>query len=201
MKQIVKEAAPDFFNTFVAHKKPVNWEDISPIRQELRAHILEEQNSCCAYTEIRLTSNGSCHIDHYRTRHLFPEKTFDYFNMLVSCNSEKFGAKFKDKQIASKANYDDLINPVEERPSDYIEFAFTGDVLAISDAPKGYKTIDLFNLNEKSLLERRKVIALCVIQMKDYLSEEEIVETTGEFESMVRQLYKDTSDFNTALIY
>lgn len=191
MKQMVKGTVPDLLSKFVTHKKPKTWEAISPIRQELRAHILGEQGNCCAYTEIRLNESGHCHIDHYRTRNLFPEKTFDYDNMFVSCNSEEYGAKFKDKQITSKSDYNDLINPIEDQPSDYIEFAFTGDILPVSNATKGENTIACFNLNEKSLLERRKTMALRVVQMRSFLSEEEMVEAIGEFESMVRQLYKD----------
>lgn len=110
---------------------------------------------------------------------------------MVSCNAEGYGAKFKDKQITSKSDYDDLINPVEDNPADYIEFTFTGDVLSVSGSSKGTKTITYFNLNEKSLLERRRIIALYVVQMKNYFTEDEMVETIGEFESMVRQLYRN----------
>lgn len=191
MKQIIKRNAPDFFSKFVAHEKPKTWDEIRPVRQSLRAHILAEQENCCAYTEIRLNGEANCHIDHFLTRNLFPEKTFDYNNMLVSCNTEEYGAKFKDKQIMAKNDYDDLINPINDNPADYIEFAFTGDILPIGNTSKGEKTISFLNLNEKSLLERRKTIALFVVQMKNDLSEDEIVEATGEFESMVRQLYKD----------
>ncbi len=191
MKQIIKEGTPDFFSKFIAHNNPRTWDESTPVRSQLRTHILEEQGNCCAYTEIRLNGNTDCHIDHYRTRNLFPEKTFDYYNMMVSCNAEGYGAKFKDKQITSKSDYDDLINPVEDNPADYIEFTFTGDVLSVSGSSKGTKTITYFNLNEKSLLERRRIIALYVVQMKNYFTEDEMVETIGEFESMVRQLYRN----------
>lgn len=191
MKQIIKEGIPGFFSKFVAHNKPRTWDETAPVRAGLRTHILAEQGYCCAYTEIRLKGDADCHIDHYRTRNLFPEKTFDYSNMMVSCNAEEYGAKSKDKQITSKSDYDDLINPVEDNPTDYIEFAFTGDVLPVANSSKGTKSISYFNLNEKSLLERRRTIALCIVQMKSYLTEEEMVEATGEFETMVRQLYRN----------
>lgn len=153
-----------------------------------------EQGNCCAYTEIRISESTNSHIDHYRTRNLFPQLTFDYHNMLVSCNSEEYGAKHKDKQIKAIEDYDDLINPVKEVPSDFIEFAYTGEVLSVEGSVKGEKTISFFNLNAKALVERRKTMATCMLQMKDYLTEEEIVESIGEFETMVRQLYKDGSE-------
>lgn len=191
MKQIIKGSMPDFFSKFIAQNKPHAWEQTAPIRQQLRTYMLAEQGNRCAYTEVRLDEKANCHIDHFQTRNLFPHKTFDYYNMMVSCNAEQYGAKFKDKQIKSKSDYNNLINPVEDNPSDHIEFAFTGDILPIDSSLKGEITITFFNLNEKSLLERRKTIALFVVQMKFYLSEDEMVEATGEFESMVRQLYKN----------
>ena len=112
---------------------------------------------------------------------------------MVSCNAEEYGTKFKDKRITSKSDYNDLINPVEDNPLDYIEFAFTGDALPVSNSSKGEKTITYFNLNENSLLERRKTIALYIVQMKNYLTEDELVEVIGEFESMVRQLYRNST--------
>lgn len=131
MKLIVKGSVPDFFVKFIAQQKPKTWNELNSIRKELRQHILEEQGNCCAYTEVRLNGEESCHIDHYCTRNLFPERTFDYNNLLVSCNSEEYAAKYKDKQIKGKLDYDELINPIKDRPSDYIEFAFTGDVLPL----------------------------------------------------------------------
>lgn len=191
MKQIAKGAMPEFFSKFVAQNKPKTWEDIRPIRRRLREYILQEQGNCCAYTEVRLESEGNCHIDHYKTRNLFPEKTFEFDNLLVSCNSEEYAAKHKDKQIKFKSNYDELINPVEESPSEYIEFAFTGDVLSLKESEKGENTISVFNLNGKSILERRKAVVMNVVSMRSFLSEDELVIAIGEFETMVRQLYKD----------
>lgn len=194
MKQLTKGRVPEFFTKYILRNSPRHWDEIGPIRQELREHILMEQGNCCAYTEIRISESTNSHIDHYRTRNLFPQLTFDYHNMLVSCNSEEYGAKHKDKHIKCTEDYDDLVNPIKEVPSDFIEFAYTGEVLSVEGSVKGEKTISFFNLNAKALVERRKTMATCMLQMKDYLTEEEIVESIGEFETMVRQLYKDGSE-------
>lgn len=112
--------------------------------------------------------------------------------MLVSCNSEKYGAKYKDKQIKNKTDYKDLVNPIDDLPTDYIEFGFTGKVETVDDCVKGKQTVTFFNLNEKSLVQRRKNAVTNLLLMKDYLTEEEMVESLGEFETMIRQLYKDS---------
>lgn len=194
MKQLIKGNAPDFFTNFITHKQPKSWEDMRPIRQELRGHILTEQSYLCAYTEVYLSGGDNCHIDHYHTRNLFPEETFSYDNMLVSCNSEIFGAKYKDKQIKEKSDYEDLINPLEEDPMDYLEFTFFGDVVAVDASERGEKTISVFNLNEKSLVERRKIAAVNLVSMLDSLTEEDMVSAMGEFETMIRQLYREAKE-------
>lgn len=190
MKQLVKGETPGFLTKFIAHKQPKVWDDISPIRQQLRKHILEEQNKFCAYTELRINTVDDCHIDHYHTRNLYPDETFEYSNMLVSCNSEEYGAKYKDKQVKIKEDYKELVNPVEDLPTDFIEFGLTGRANTVGDCTKGKQTISFFNLNEKSLVQRRKTVVANLLQMKDYLTEDEMVESLGEFETLVRQLYK-----------
>lgn len=190
MKQITKNETPAFLSVFLAKKHPSIWDDIAPIRQDLRKYILEEQGSCCAYTEIRIVEDNDCHIDHYLTRNLFPEKTFEYKNMFVACNSENYGAKYKDKQVTGKSDYAFLVNPAEENPLDFLEFSFTGNVYSINENEKGVQTISSFNLNEETLVERRKTSIYCLLQMKEWLNEEEMVEAIGEFETMVRQLYR-----------
>ena len=110
--------------------------------------------------------------------------------MLVACNSENYGAKYKDKQIKNKADYDVLINPVVDDPSDYMEYTFTGEMEAINQNQKGIQTINYFNLNELRLVDRRKGAILSLLNMQDVLNEDEIVEAIGEFEPMIRQLYR-----------
>lgn len=117
--------------------------------------------------------------------------------MLVSCNSEKYGAKYKDKQVKEKEDYKELINPIIDLPADFIEFGLTGKVKTVNDCTKRKQTISFFNLNEKSSVERRKTAVTNFLQMKEYLTENEMVESLGEFETMVRQLYKDCMGINT----
>lgn len=74
MKKIEKGDAPEFFSEFVAKEHPVGWDDVGPVRQDLRKHILREQYGLCAYTEIRITSDEKCHIDHFGRGIFFPER-------------------------------------------------------------------------------------------------------------------------------
>ena len=61
---------------------------------------------------------------------------------------------------------------------------------AIGENQKGIQTINYFNLNEQSLVNRRKRVIKNLGSMKDYLTEDELVAAIGEFETMIRQLYR-----------
>lgn len=193
MRQINKDKVPAFYTDYIRKNNPEEWNDILEIRETLRNHILNnEQSSLCAYTETRISGSGGndCHIDHFRKQDLFPELRFEYNNFLVSCNSEKYGGKYKDKMVKTRNEYNLIIDPVKDSPSDYIEFTFTGKVNAFDNNGKGLHTIDVFNLNEKSLVERRKTLIMCLIQVKgENFSPEELAGCFGEFETMIRTLY------------
>lgn len=92
--------------------------------------------------------------------------------------------------MKGKADYDKLLNPVTDVPSDYLEYTFMGEMRAIGENEHGVHTIEYFNLNERSLVNRRRNAVYCLQSMQDELNEDEVVEAIGEFEGMLRQLYR-----------
>lgn len=73
-----------------------------------------------------------------------------------------------------------------------MEYTFTGEMQAIDQNERGSRTIGCLNLNERRLVNRRKNAIHCLLNMQDDLNEDEIVEAIGEFEPMIRQLYKQS---------
>lgn len=65
-----------------------------------------------------------------------------------------------------------------------------GELQAIGGNERGAHTIEYFNLNERSLVNRRRNAVYCLQSMQDELNEDEVVEAIGEFEGMLRQLYR-----------
>lgn len=200
MRKINKQE-PDFFTEFVQRKKPISWNDCAPIRSRLRNYILKEEQNCqCAYTEVRIdlveqpdeTAEDkqvlSYHIDHYRKRDLFPRLTYSYDNLLVASNRGEFGAKYKDNHI-KKNDYEVLINPVNDEPNFTYNLS-SGEIKAPANS-KEKKTVDLFNLNHKILIERRQqVIEYCYIYKEQGFKLEDLIDNIGEFESLIRFIYK-----------
>ncbi len=191
MKQISKQE-PQLYQDFIRQNLPTKWNDVSlSIGYELRMHILmEEQNYQCAYTEIRIEPEDS-HIDHFRKQSLFPNMRFDWNNLLVSGNSEVYGAKCKDKKLKKPEDYQFLINPVIDNPKDYFSYSLTGDILVDKDDPKAIVSIDYFNLNDYALLEQRKQVIREIQEMYKQFTVEELIKYIGKFESLIRSIYSD----------
>lgn len=187
MRYINKEE-PDFFKTFKKKQKPNKWSDLPPeISFQLRTYLVEtEQVAQCAYCECSIKPQNS-HIDHFRKRDHFPQKTFEYQNLMASCNKKNSCANNKDKHI-KRADYSNLLHPVEEQPIDFLEYTLTGDMLAIGEQLKGSETIRLFHLNNASLLNQRQTIARLVKDYIPQLSPEEIIACIPGFETYVKWL-------------
>jgi len=168
----ISKNEPDYFNQA---KKKVStpkvkeaWDDnnIRNIRRSLREHILlHEQNLLCAYCEKEIDAEPkNSNIDHFKTRHLYPNDTLEYRNLLVSCNSKISCSHIKDNYRLRKEDYTKIINPIDENPNDYFEYGFAGDILIKNDLSLEQKikaefSIEIFNLNHKSLIDNRKIIA------------------------------------------
>lgn len=84
--------------------------------------------------------------------------------MIAAVKDDDFGADYKDKHVKrndydkSECCYTDILNPVRDEFADRFRFSADGTIEpSDSQDIKAEKTIELFNLNEKSLKERRKV--------------------------------------------
>jgi len=193
MKRINKKE-PNFHHETLLKSKPVKWDDL-PNRKELRIYMLtSEQNYQCAYTELRIEPENS-HVDHYIKQSFIqqglfkPLTIFSWINLFASCNSDFYGAKYKDKYI-KVADYKTILNPAVESDVNHFKYSWTGDIFANEKDIKGFNTIRLFNLNDPVLVEQRKVVAFQVKMMFSQLSLEEMINLIGKFESMICYFYK-----------
>lgn len=167
MRRIDKSEEPQSLRSFdkAKHKK---WEEI---HNEANRHMyndclqqcIEDQACLCGYTEVPLSKDNR-HIDHYIKRDFAPDLTFCWNNMIAAVKDDDFGADYKDKHVKrndynkSECCYTDILNPVKDEFAGRFRFSADGTIEpSDSQDIKAEKTIELFNLNEKSLKERRKV--------------------------------------------
>ncbi len=174
------------------------WEstEIESIRPKLREHILlYEQNLLCVYCEKEIDDNPkNSNIDHFRLKagHLFPQRTLDYKNLVVSCNAKGRCSSYKDKHIKSKSDYEKIVNPVDENPDEYFDYLLTGEIVALSASAKAEFTIDIFNLGRResdNLTQTRKQITEALIYCNNLSLDEIYSEFGNEYHSFIKIIY------------
>ncbi|ETR66151.1 MAG: hypothetical protein OMM_13176 [Candidatus Magnetoglobus multicellularis str. Araruama] len=67
-------------------------------------------------------------------------------------------------------------------------YSFTGEILIDSKDEKAKLTVEMFNLNDRSLVEQRKAVAEVVKSMSNQFTVEELIDCIGKFESLIRTL-------------
>lgn len=190
MKKINKKNPPKVFSDFVRTKRPTNWKDCeSDIKEEAKEFmLLEEQDLLCGYTEIYI-DNEDCHIDHYVKRSLDNRLCYNWNNLIVAVNDEDFGAKHKDNggnNIKSLAQYNDILNPVNDDGNDYFQYSLNGEIDPIEtlnpkDIDKSHNTIKIFNLDHNSLKTRRADLGKIIIDLRNGgLKDDEILGCLGK---------------------
>lgn len=198
MRKIDKGAPMPSFEEFMRRHHPTSWEDANVVRSTWREYILAfEQHWLSGYTEEPVRLDNS-HIDHFRKQSLFNTLVFDWDNYVVDSNNETYGAKYKDKFIKTREDNEKLINPVTEDASSFFKYQLNGEIdvadgLSEEDKERAEYTKHAFNLNESSLVERRRVIINTIMEPYQDLTDDIILEALAAegFTSVVEQLLKE----------
>ena len=198
MRKLDKGKPIQAFVDFVHKNHPTDWEQAKGVSREWREYILNhEQHGMSGYTESPITLDGS-HIDHFRKQSLFNKLVFDWNNYVVDSTDDAYGAKHKDNFIRTHVENEKLINPVTEDASRFFKYEINGrievaDRLSKDDAARALFTRDAFNLNEGSLVERRKMIMSVILDSFGNLTDDEIMDALRSFgfTSVVEQLLQE----------
>jgi len=156
-----------------------------------------EQQGLSGYTEVPLKVDDS-HIDHFYKQSLFRDKVHSWDNLVVDTIDETYGAKYKDKHVKNETDNLKVINPVTEDPNYFFRYKVDGrivskDTLSEVERNRADYTIDVFNLNEPSLVNRRKGLLsidlnafgdMSLDQLRTYLKD-------YGFPSVLEQMYKE----------
>lgn len=148
------------------------WKNYSG-KTELSRQLLEQQYGLCCYTELNLTDfaleqSMGTHIEHEKPKSVFPEKTFDYNNLLLCALASEdlkhfsgpfqFGGHFKGNSFDAAS----FISPQQANCRDYFIYSSgNGEIspnltLATDEQKKAQDTIDLLNLNAPFLKAERQ---------------------------------------------
>jgi uncharacterized protein (TIGR02646 family) len=130
------------------------WNLDSPTHEE-RIEICVEleamQGRRCAYCEGDLDVHGQ-HIEHFRQRSRYPQGTFAWDNLFLSCLREESCGKHKDQ--CGFYSPGDLIKPDIEDPEHFFLFASNGTIairtasLTPAEQHRAAETLRILNLDE-----------------------------------------------------
>ena len=154
-----------------------NWGNVNDCKPAIRSALIVIQGERCAYCEGPLFDGR--HIEHFRRKNPahFPELTFEWTNLFLSCQSQRHCGHFKDRPGAPQYNPDDLIKPDVDDPDEFFYFYSTGEVrvrnnmVGVQGGP-AVETIRVFGLDDPALVgRRRKAVAPWKRQMEPDMNE------------------------------
>ena len=116
----------------------------------------------------------------------------------MDSTNETYGAKYKDSYVKTRADNNKLINPAMEDASRFFKYEVNGKIAiadGLSDAEKerAIFTRDAFNLNEGSLVERRRLLMNIILDSFSELDDKDVLEALAAegFTSVVEQLLRE----------
>ncbi len=175
-----------------------DWEKLNyEQRAEIRSALLAMQHGRCAYCECSVSDcKDKGHIEHFRKRSLYPDLTFCWDNLFYSCVTGNTCGRHKDANWAKSDCAEDLIDPCKDNPEDFFGFDHQGrifikDALSEKEHRRAEFTIKAFNLNEPTLVaKRRNRLRACQscssVEERDYI---------------LRSALEDCSPFVTAIFH
>lgn len=198
MRKLDKGAPIQHFVDFIRHNSHDRWEDAKEASPIWREHILyQEQHGLSGYTEAPIRYENS-HIDHFKKQTLYPNLIFEWNNYVVDSKDDTYGARYKDNVVCNQTDNERIINPVVEDAQQFFKYELSGKMVPVDGLGDVEKervnyTIDSFNLNEGSLMERRKFILNLDLSSFKGLTNHEILEALqpNGFISVVEQLLKE----------
>lgn len=132
---------------------------------DVKATLKRKTNDKCMYCESYISAVAPEHIEHYRPKDIYPELTFEWSNLGLSCPwcNIKKNDKF-DEQCA-------FINPYIDIPEDH--FVFLGTMICHKPNDRRAQLTELeLELNRPELMEARKSRIDAIIPLIDqYIAE------------------------------
>jgi len=156
MKKISKEEEPKFYLKFIKKKKSINWDDLKPIKADLKKHILEkEEKKQCAYCESAITlCNLKSYRDLFKRKHYFAIFTIKYSVIILKVLLKK------NKEVIVHNICKSIVNSAEENPEHFFEYYISGKI--ISKSEKAKFTENVLNLFHQSLIQQRRGVTYAV---------------------------------------
>ncbi len=149
MIELIRSKEPRELARFRSGPNRHTWDDpgFRQVKSAVREALLLCQEGHCAYCERRI-NDQECHIDHVRPKASFPEATFDFANMVVSCNRPHHCGHKKHSQTIPLVPGPDVNRAFELRSDGRLAPASNPGGASSADAKE---TLDTLGLNAPAL--------------------------------------------------
>ncbi|SEM75730.1 TIGR02646 family protein [Stigmatella aurantiaca] len=163
MRPILKSPEPATFTAWKGGLASVpGWNHFTQtfplIKRDLKAALLQEQFQVCCYCERDIA--GGAHIEHLVPKSLDPGRTYDYSNLLASCEGERAKGRPPETCGHLKDNAPLSVHPLMPDCSSYFVFSSSGNVSPSPDAAKqqpAQDSITTLGLDSARLVALRRV--------------------------------------------
>lgn len=135
--------------------------------KDIQNVLFESSHDKCAFCECKPGQSGNREVEHFEPKSLYPDRTFDWDNLLPACR----------KCNEAKGDFDTrtvpIVNPTVENPELILTYNFL-EVIPLpgtKDEKKVDDTIRVCNLNSPRLYSARADIMKSVAEYMDELRE------------------------------
>lgn len=143
-----KLAMPDNIQKWVKKNNPKQWnlsQDYWEGYESLREQLRQEQHGLCCYCCQALQPKAT--IEHLKSRKNHPKFTYDYTNLLLSCQTPK--------QCDNAKGHQELpLTPLMQECDSEIKINLAGELTATT--PRASQAIDILKLNTTTLCRKRQ---------------------------------------------
>lgn len=143
-------------------------------------------NKKCAFCESHITHIDYGQIEHFKPKSKYPKLCFEWNNFLLSCPICN-GKSNKGDKFPLKKDGGPFINPVVEKPEDFLKFEFdtiTKTFLIFPKNTRAITTIKELGLNRDDLVENRTIELSKIIFMLDLVLDKKQDKVLKEFIKM-----------------
>ncbi|MBN1592359.1 MAG: TIGR02646 family protein [Candidatus Coatesbacteria bacterium] len=205
MKLIVKRDEPEGLRNH-REQKNEDWQpdfDDLPSAPKIEIHgsLLREQGYICCYCNMQISASSS-HVEHFRPRSRFPEKSLEYGNLHASCQRQ-IPRKTPLKCGMKKGDWFDerlIISPLQADCETRFRFTVDGAIYPSNENDAAAReTIVRLGLDQYELRRRRSESIEAIISAIESYDANDIERLIYEFER--RDGMERFTPFCVALIY
>ncbi|MEC4814451.1 MAG: retron system putative HNH endonuclease [Scytonema sp. PMC 1069.18] len=183
MKPIQKRQQPESLTKWqqkLGNRIP-DWKSFSKsVKDDVYYSLLQEQGYICCYCS-RPISRKQCHIEHFRPKSVYRHLTFEYTNLIASCQGEDEDRPRVPVHCGHKkqAWFDEdlMISPLDPKCGDYFKYSGFGEILPTDDPEKqaaAKTTIQKLALDINKLRKLRRAAVDAALQATSGLTPDEI---------------------------